>query len=392
MSHDVVVIGGGPAGSTAAALLAREGARVLVLEQARFPRFHIGESLLPCDLPVFARLGLDLGGLPFLRKQGAEIHDEARGDRSVFSFADGLPGTPDHAYQVERGPFDHLLLRLAADAGAEVHEEEKVTDVDLERARVTTDRGSYDARFVLDATGQQALLARRLRTLEPTRQFGRAAVFCHFEGVSDEVWQTDVLPAGNIKILMQEDGWAWCIPLVGQRLSVGFVRARGRVSEATLDEGLAASPLTRRLTAGARRGPTHLIGDFSYRNTRPAGPRWACIGDAACFIDPMFSTGVSLGMLNAMHAADVLAPALREGREADPDLMTSVAARMERPYRTFTALVHRFYNTRMVRNLFFASETEEVLRRGFISVIAGDVWREDNPFQRALLAPARARG
>jgi flavin-dependent dehydrogenase len=285
-----------------------------------------------------------------------------------------------------------MLLKLAAEAGAVVREGEKVTRVDLEEVTVASDQGEHRARFLIDATGQQALLGRRQRTLEPLKDLGRAAAFCHFEGIADAVWQQDILPHGNIKLLMHEDGWAWCIPLVGQKLSVGFVKVKGKVSAETLEAGIAGSPLIQRLTAGSRRGPTHLLGDWSFKNQRPFGPRWVCVGDAACFIDPMFSTGVSLGMLNAMNVSDALSPALRDGREADPELMAAVSRKMDTPYRTFTALVRRFYTTRMVRNLFFAGATEEQLRRGFISVIAGDVWRDDNVFQKALLSPTSRVG
>ena len=126
---DVIVIGGGPSGSTAANLLVQGGLSVLVLEKDHFPRFHIGESLLPCDLPIFARLGVSLEGKPYLYKGGAEFIDERTGDYAEYLFCDGLPGTPPHAYQVERAQFDHLLLERSKAVGAVVNDGVRVTDV-----------------------------------------------------------------------------------------------------------------------------------------------------------------------------------------------------------------------------------------------------------------------
>jgi flavin-dependent dehydrogenase len=157
--NDVLVIGAGPGGATAAALLARAGADVAVLDKERFPRFHIGESLLPCDLPIFARLGMDMVGQGFLRKGGAEFHDERTGERTCFLFSQGLPGTPDHAFQVERARFDAHVLDAAARAGARVELGVRVAGMEADDTGVTvhTSSGGRRARYVIDATGQDAL-------------------------------------------------------------------------------------------------------------------------------------------------------------------------------------------------------------------------------------------
>ena len=385
--YDVVIVGAGPAGSTAANLLAQAGVRALTLEKEVFPRFHIGESLLPIDLPIFARLGVVMDPRRYQYKQGAEFIDERTGESAFFSFAEGLPGTPSHAWQVERADFDHFLARTAEAHGAEIRYGERVTAIDpaADRVRVTTERGVHEARYLLDCTGQDAFLAKTTRTVAPLHELGRASLFCHFDQLRPEVIE-ELAPQGNIKVLIVEDGWHWLIPLVGGRLSVGLVKWRGKLDEAALDAALAASPLIQRLTAGARRGPTRTIANWSYKNTQLAGPRWACIGDAAAFLDPVFSSGVSLAMLGAERAGDLLVPALAAGAESDPHLMAPWAAHMQPAYDAFEQLIRRFYHTRMVHHLFFAAEPDPALRRGLISVLAGDVWRRDNPFQAMLQA------
>jgi flavin-dependent dehydrogenase len=387
---DVLVMGAGPGGSTAGHLLARAGHDVLIVEKEDFPRFHIGESLLPCDLPLFARLGMDMKQGAFLCKQGAEFIDEARGLGEVYSFSDALPSESRHAYQVERATFDHALLLLAERAGARVELRTRVEDVIFGPNEVTvqTDRGARRARFLVDATGQDALLGRRGRSIDPLKGFGRGAVFCHFAGVSNAAW-APIARDGNIKVLIRDDGWGWMIPLVGQRVSVGFVSHVRKIETTVLDAILEESPVLQGITRGTVRSETRLIRNFSYKNRASSGPRYACVGDAACFLDPVFSSGVSLAMLGAERLADVLSPALHQGREGEPEAMVELESHMGAAYRSFGSLVHSFYNTDIVRNIFFAESPIADLRSGLISLLAGDVWRGDNRFQSMLLRSSR---
>ncbi|MBC7173658.1 MAG: tryptophan 7-halogenase, partial [Polyangiaceae bacterium] len=340
------------------------------------------------------RLGVTLDSGSYLYKGGAEFFDERTGDHQVYLFRDGLEGGPTHAYQVDRSKFDELLLRRSAEVGAVVHEGERVADLTTaaESALVTTDRATYRARYVVDATGQDAFMARRQRSVVPLKAFGIAAVFCHFEGLSDEA-NDELCKAGegNIRILIIDDGWMWLIPLEGKRLSCGVVTRKKGAGPELLDAVIAASPMIERLTRGATRSATRTIGNFSYRNSKSRGERWVSIGDAALFLDPVFSSGVSLAMLGAERMVDALIPALAKGVESDPELMKTVSSSMESAYLSFSSLVGSFYHTKIIENLFFAKEPEPEMRAGLISILAGDIWRDDNRFQQVLLSSARQR-
>jgi flavin-dependent dehydrogenase len=389
---DVIVAGAGPGGSAVATMLAQEGVRVLVLEKELFPRFHIGESLLPAAELVTTLLGLDPDPDVFLFKRGAQFVCEATGRLQSFDFGEALAGPQRYAWHVDRARFDTLLRDRARETGASVRHGESVLDVGLgpDRVRVKLQSGTEEARYFIDATGQDRLLAKKLRSGRAYQQFGKAAVFTHFSGLGNSA-RAEFEPDNDIRIVVIPDGWLWAIPLAGARLSVGLVSRKPGLRRERLDEYLAGSALFGRLTDGARRHETSLVGNFSFENTRSSGSRYTCVGDSACFIDPVFSSGVSLAILRAAAVARRLVPALSAGCEAEPDLMTSVEASMTRAYDTFASLVHRFYNTRFVDHIIFGAPPNGAHRSGVISVLSGDVFREDNPFQDMLLKSRRHR-
>jgi flavin-dependent dehydrogenase len=383
---DVLVVGAGPGGTTVAALLAERGLRVLVLERDEFPRFHIGESLLPAACQVLARLNVEADAGVFKFKRGAEFIHEADGRRAAFDFAEALPGPPRHAYQVDRALFDTRLRDRAVALGAEVRHGVRVLGVEIDQheVRVRTTRDTERARFLIDASGQDRLLATQQRSVEPYRDFGKAASFMHFEGLSARTLR-DFEPHNDIRIMLIDNGWAWVIPLAGDRLSVGVVSRNKGLARDAVRSYVAESKLLSDWVQGARASAPRMIGNFSYRNTKSGGARYACIGDAACFIDPVFSSGVSLAMLGAVNLAELLTPALAAGTEGDPDLTRSGQPQVERAYETFAAMVYRFYNTRFVYNFILGAPAQGELRGGVTSVLAGDVLRTDNPFAEMLL-------
>jgi hypothetical protein len=386
---DAIVLGAGPAGATIAGLLAEGGHKVLLVEREAMPRFHIGESLLPSCLPVLARLGVGPCDDGYVFKRGAEFVCEATGRRRPFDFAEALPGPPRHAWQVERSVFDAQLVARARALGAEPRQA-TVTRVELGQDGVLVHMkdGNERARFVVDATGQNRLLARQLGSVAAIKGFGRSAAFVHYDGLSDET-MGEIGEGHEVRILVRPHGWGWLIPLPGRRLSVGLVLRGDEPAAASFEAFVSGSALIRRWTAGTTRTEARRERNFSFVNNRSAGPRFVCVGDSACFLDPVLSSGVSFALMGAKDAASILGPALSAGTEGDPDLMAAHTAKMGEGYRVFASLIDRFYNTRFVEHFIFAPEYQEQTKRELVSLLAGDVSRPDNRFEQGLLLSRR---
>lgn len=390
-TYDVIIAGAGPGGSTTAAFLARGGLDVLVVEEKEFPRFRIGESLLPVGCQVLRSLGIEATDEAFVHKRGAVFLNESQSKRAFFGFSEAIDKSSCHAWHVERASFDDLLLNHALSLGAKKLIGERVTDlkVDSDTVSVATPTQQLRAKYFVDATGQGRFLAKKFGTIAPIKNLGKAAVYRHFDGVSDEVWN-DFAPNHDIRVIMVDEGWIWVIPLPRQRLSIGLVSRQRGIRAAWLDEAIEQSPSLKRWTdaASSVSEPT-TVSNFSYTNTDSYGARYACVGDSACFLDPVFSSGVSLALQAGERVSSILLAAFERGDIDDPNLMDAHKATMQRAYDTFSAMIHRFYNTKFVDNMIFGAPEDGEFRAGVTSILAGDVFRDDNTFQNMLLRSRR---
>src|SRR5205085_4032851 len=296
--YDVAIIGGGPAGSTAAALLGRAGRRVVVLERDKFPRFHIGESLLPFSMQAFARLGLleKFQRAGFMEKFGGEMMGACGGNGVKFYFEDGFRSQTDRSYQVTRADFDKLLLDHAAENGAEVREETSVEKVDFSNDEVTiaissNSRGAQQirARYIIDAGGRNSILSAKFKLKKNYEHLQKVSVFAHYDGMVRAEGRDGTLT----RMVRAIDRWFWVIPLSATRTSVGVVldgavlKKSGLSPEEFLEQAIAEQPLLMQTMRDAERvTPVRTAADFSYRSTRLTGDRWMLAGDAAGFIDP----------------------------------------------------------------------------------------------------------
>ncbi|MGA3400947.1 MAG: NAD(P)/FAD-dependent oxidoreductase [Acetobacteraceae bacterium] len=392
---DVLIVGGGPAGSTTAALLAERGESVVVVEKDTHPRFHIGESLLPLNLPLFEELGvkeaIDRVGMT---KYGVEFVSPWHDTTTMLDFAQAWDKNLFYAYQVRRSEFDQILWNNAAAKGAHVVEGCRIATVEFppEGGVVATGEDSdgqprrFVAKFLVDASGRDTLLAGRLAIKQRNRRHASAAVFAHFTGARRLTGKAE----GNISIFWFDHGWFWFIPLADGTTSVGavcspeFMKSRKTDVTSFLQSLIAQCPaLSERLADAQMTGPATATGNYSYRAERMAGKNFIMVGDSYAFIDPVFSTGVYLAMKSAFLAVEpVLASLHRPGAEADRALRR-FEAEVNDALATFSWYIYRV-NTPAMRDLFMNPRNYFRMREAVLSLLSGDVF-DSSPIHSRLL-------
>ncbi|MFE9611265.1 NAD(P)/FAD-dependent oxidoreductase [Streptomyces sp. NPDC006012] len=372
----VLVIGGGPAGSTAAGLLAKQGIQVTLLESSIFPRYHIGESILPSVLPVLDLLGVreKIDNHGFVRKDGAYFEWGPENWDLNFNHLTGAGG---YSYQVVRSEFDHILLKNAEELGVDVRQGVKVTEIEFHEGRPVKARwtasgdravtGEIGFDFLVDASGRSGVMATKyLKNRHYQEAFKNIAVWSYWRGVKP----LDTGPAGAIAVCSVPYGWFWAIPLHDGTHSIGLVAKRtafaeererlGGIEEVYFD-ALAQCPRVSEMVQGAERQPEFKVEqDYSYISERFSGPGYLMVGDAACFLDPLLSTGVHLATFSALLGAAAVS-AVVQGELSEDEATSFFTKAYRQAYERLLVVVSFFYKSYNRQSQFF--EADKLTRR-----------------------------
>jgi len=386
---DVLVIGGGPAGSTCATLLAKKGFQVILTEKEEHPRFHIGESLLPANMPLLEHLGVSeevkkIG----LLKLGIEFSSPEHEHVSLIQFTDCWDKDLSWSYQVRRSEFDEILFRNAAKEGVQTIENCRVWDVQFDDKGVTpvciraeTGNGKtqlFEAKFLVDASGRDTFLADKYKTKQKDKKHSSAAIFGHFHDATRLPDEKE----GYISIFWFEHGWFWFIPLADGTTSVGavcwpyYLHSRKKGLEAFFWDTINLSPqLMERMKNAKLVSKVYATGNYSYNSTMSHGKQFILIGDAFAFVDPVFSSGVMLAMNSAFKGADAIEAILHRSQESSAKLKIFNRVLRHGP-EEFSWFIHRASNP-FIRDMFMQPKNVLRTKEGVLSVLAGDIF--NNP-------------
>ena len=382
-TFDVVVVGGGPGGSSTSTFLADGGLRVALFERERFPRFHVGESLMPATMLLLEELGAKaaIEERGFQLKYGASFIDEENNAATqTFYFLPGQPW-PNYSYQVPRAEFDTVLLEHATKRGVTVFQPATVEGTEFDAGGVTltvsgeNGRFSVRAKMLVDATGRDALLATRYGRRTRIPNLGKVALFAHYKGAA----RRSGLEEGNIRVYVFREGWFWWIPLAGDVTSVGAVCHARTVKQWTGEpEGLLDAMIARsrgvseNLVGAVRITPVHRVANFSYHNSPVVGDRFVAVGDAIAFVDPIFSGGVYIALRTGQLAAAAILQAFRAG-----DFSARRFAAYERRVRAGLAplfqFIHKYYEPSFF-DLFMHPRNYFGVYEAVLNVLSGGNW------------------
>lgn len=391
---DVVIIGGGPAGAALATFLCRQGHECVILEKSSFPRYHIGESLIPHTHGIFERLGLlpQMQGSSYPEKYSVRFISPSGRENDPFYFSETIPGDGARTWQVERSTFDRMLLHHAESNGAKVMEHTRVHDVlfDGECAvgvRAGENGSSFElrAKVVVDASGRSTIIGRQLGLRGKVPGLNKSSVWGYYRGGK----RLEGKDAGETTIfLLGEGGWFWYIPLPDDRISVGIVSPpeylnieRGHYDEILEREVRKCAPLWERFENATLEGHARGLKHLSYLNRQTCGDGWVMLGDARAFLDPIYSSGLFLAMVSAELAAGSIHEAL-ESDDCSQSMLGSFEPELDEGIEVIRRLIHAFYDPTFSFKKFVERFPEH--RHALIDCLVGDVLKDMSGFKESL--------